>query len=166
MRADENTPLTEQTGNFTALSCYDEFAYAVNGNSIWQYNVEKNQFTDFEICANSARPNRLSGATDILLIGNQLLVSDNGNQRISVFNTVTNAFIKHFNTDMLFIDEGFGNLSDNYIEKVLQSFDALIQLNFTVGFSTHVEKMQYYLNSRILVTKDNTDEGSKIEEFY
>lgn len=71
---------------------------------------------------------------------------------------------KNFN--FFFIDEGFGNLSDNYIEKVLQSFDALIQLNFTVGFITHVEKMQYYLNSRIIVTKDNTDEGSKIEECY
>lgn len=71
---------------------------------------------------------------------------------------------KNFN--FFFIDEGFGNLSDQYIEKVLQSFDALINLNFTVGFITHVEKMQYYLNSRILVTKDNTEEGSKIEEFY
>lgn len=71
---------------------------------------------------------------------------------------------KNFN--FFFIDEGFGNLSDNYIEKVLQSFDALIQLNFTVGFITHVEKMQYYLNSRIVVTKDNTEEGSRIEEFY
>jgi len=71
---------------------------------------------------------------------------------------------KNFN--FFFIDEGFGNLSENYIEKVLQSFDALINLNFTVGFITHVEKMQYYLNSRIHVTKNNTDEGSIIEEFY
>jgi exonuclease SbcC len=71
---------------------------------------------------------------------------------------------KNFN--FFFIDEGFGNLSENYIEKVLQSFDALINLNFTVGFITHVEKMQHYLNSRIHVTKVNTEEGSKIEEFY
>jgi len=71
---------------------------------------------------------------------------------------------KNFN--FFFIDEGFGNLSENYIEKVLQSFDALIQLNFTVGFITHVEKMQYYLSNRIIVTKENTDEGSKIEQFY
>ena len=71
---------------------------------------------------------------------------------------------KNFN--FFFIDEGFGNLSENYIEKVLQSFDALINLNFTVGFITHVEKMQYYLNSRIHVTKNNTEEGSIIEEFY
>ncbi|MBE5739144.1 MAG: SMC family ATPase [Clostridiales bacterium] len=71
---------------------------------------------------------------------------------------------KNFN--FFFIDEGFGNLSENYIEKVLQSFDALIKLNFTVGFITHVEKMQYYLNSRIIVTKDNNDDGSKIEQFF
>lgn len=71
---------------------------------------------------------------------------------------------KNFN--FFFIDEGFGNLSENYIEKVLQSFDALINLNFTVGFITHVEKMQYYLSSRIIVTKDNNDEGSRVEEFY
>ena len=71
---------------------------------------------------------------------------------------------KNFN--FFFIDEGFGNLSENYIEKVLQSFDALINLNFTVGFITHVEKMQYYLNSRIHVTKDNTEEGSIITEYY
>lgn len=71
---------------------------------------------------------------------------------------------KNFN--FFFIDEGFGNLSENYIEKVLQSFDALIKLNFTVGFITHVEKMQYYLNSRIIVTKENNDEGSKVEQFF
>lgn len=70
---------------------------------------------------------------------------------------------KNFN--FFFIDEGFGNLSENYIEKVLQSFDALIRLNFTVGFITHVEKMEYYLNNRIIVTKESTEEGSKIEQF-
>jgi len=71
---------------------------------------------------------------------------------------------KNFN--FFFIDEGFGNLSESYIEKVLQSFDALINLNFTVGFITHVEKMQHFLSSRITVTKDNTEEGSVIKEFY
>lgn len=71
---------------------------------------------------------------------------------------------KNFN--FFFIDEGFGNLSENYIEKVLQSFDVLIKLNFTVGFITHVEKMQYYLNNRIIVTKESVEEGSKIEEIF
>ena len=79
-------------------------------------------------------------------------------QSISVNNN------KNFN--FFFIDEGFGNLSEGYIEKVLQSFDQLIKLNFTVGFITHVEKMQYYINNKVLVTKDSNEEGSKIKEYY
>ena len=79
-------------------------------------------------------------------------------QSISVNNN------KNFN--FFFIDEGFGNLSEGYIEKVLQSFDQLIKLNFTVGFITHVENMQYYINNKVLVTKDSNEEGSKIKEYY
>ena len=71
---------------------------------------------------------------------------------------------KNFN--FFFIDEGFGNLSENYIEKVLQSFDALVNLNFTVGFITHVEKMQYFLTSKIIVKKENNDEGSFITQYF
>ena len=70
---------------------------------------------------------------------------------------------KNFN--FFFIDEGFGNLSESYIEKVLQSFEALVRLNFTVGFITHVEKMQYYLTSKIIVKKDNNDDGSNITQY-
>lgn len=70
---------------------------------------------------------------------------------------------KNFN--FFFIDEGFGNLSESYIEKVLQSFEALVRLNFTVGFITHVEKMQYYLTSKIIVKKDNNDDGSSITQY-
>ena len=71
---------------------------------------------------------------------------------------------KNFN--FFFIDEGFGNLSEGYIEKVLQSFDQLIKLNFTVGFITHVEKMQYYINNKVMVSKETNEEGSKIKEFF
>ncbi len=71
---------------------------------------------------------------------------------------------KNFN--FFFIDEGFGSLSDSYIEKVLQSFDALIKLDFTVGFITHVEKMQNYITNRIVVTKESNEAGSKLQHFF
>ena len=71
---------------------------------------------------------------------------------------------KKFN--FFFIDEGFGSLSDNYIENVLNSFDALIKLGFTVGFISHVEKMQTYINNRIVVTKNSNEEGSIIKQYY
>jgi len=67
--------------------------------------------------------------------------------------------------NFFFIDEGFGSLSENYIENVLGSFDALIRLGFTVGFISHVEKMQNYINNRIVVTKRNNEEGSVIKQF-
>lgn len=68
--------------------------------------------------------------------------------------------------NFFFIDEGFGSLSEGYIENVLQAFDSLIRLNFTVGFISHVEKMQEYINNRIVVTKNNNDEGSIIKQYY
>jgi len=68
--------------------------------------------------------------------------------------------------NFFFIDEGFGSLSEEYIETVLNSFDALIKLNFTVGFISHVEKMQNFINNRIVVSKKNTEEGSIVEQHY
>lgn len=70
------------------------------------------------------------------------------------------------NFNFFFIDEGFGSLSDGYVEKVLQSFDVLIKLDFTVGFITHVEKMQNYITNKIIVTKQSNEQGSKITEVY
>ncbi len=68
--------------------------------------------------------------------------------------------------NFFFIDEGFGSLSEGYIENVLESFDSLISLNFTVGFISHVEKMQEFINNRIIVTKHNNEEGSIIKQYY
>lgn len=70
------------------------------------------------------------------------------------------------NFNFFFIDEGFGSLSENYIDKVLQSFDALIKLDFTVGFITHVEKMQNYITNRIVVSKESNERGSIIHSDY
>lgn len=70
---------------------------------------------------------------------------------------------KAFN--FFFIDEGFGNLSDDYIDDVLNCFDSLIKLDFTVGFITHVEKMQEYIANKVVVSKDNNEDGTKIEQY-
>lgn len=70
------------------------------------------------------------------------------------------------NINFFFIDEGFGSLSDGYIEKVLQAFDALIKLDFTVGFITHVDKMEQYITNKIVVSKASNQQGSIITESY
>lgn len=70
---------------------------------------------------------------------------------------------KNFN--FFFIDEGFGNLSEDYIDNVLQCFESLTRLNFTVGFITHVDKMQEYITNKVVVTKDNNQAGSVIKQY-
>lgn len=70
---------------------------------------------------------------------------------------------KSFN--FFFIDEGFGNLSEDYIDDVLNCFDGLIKLDFTVGLITHVDKMQEYITNKVVVTKENNEEGSIITEY-
>ena len=84
---------------YTSLAPYGESIYTVCEHSVREFSTSVNAFTDFEITANSARPNRLDGATDILLAGEKLFVADAGNSRISVFNTQTNAFETSFHTD-------------------------------------------------------------------
>lgn len=73
---------------------------------------------------------------------------------------------KRKNFNFFFIDEGFGSLSDNYLEQVLQSFDVLIKLDFTVGFISHVEKMQHFLTNKVIVTKTTNEQGSKIKQYF
>ena len=50
--------------------------------------------------------------------------------------------------------------------KVLSGDDALIKLDFTVGFITHVEKMQNYITNRIVVSKESNERGSIIKSDY
>ncbi|MBR4745215.1 MAG: DNA repair protein, partial [Clostridia bacterium] len=68
--------------------------------------------------------------------------------------------------NFFFIDEGFGSLSDDYIENVLNSFNELIKLDFTVGFITHVDRMQEFINNRIIVTKPNNEIGTQIKQYF
>ncbi len=68
--------------------------------------------------------------------------------------------------NFFFIDEGFGSLSEDYIENVLNSFNELIKLDFTVGFISHVEKMQNFINNRIIVTKPNNEVGTLVKQYF
>ncbi len=68
--------------------------------------------------------------------------------------------------NFFFIDEGFGSLSGEYVESVLSSFNELIKLDFTVGFISHVDKMQDYINNRIIVTKPNNEVGTQIRQYF
>lgn len=81
-------------GGYTALSSFGEHVYATQTDKgvIRQYSTTDKAFTDFEICASSNAKNRLSGATRTVLAGDKLLIADDGNSRISVYDSNNNTF--------------------------------------------------------------------------
>lgn len=83
-------PLFLAEGGYTALSTYGDHIYAVKGTSILQYDVNENKFTDFEICDSSSSENRLNGASQTLLIGDRLYISDNENSRVVLYDVTQN----------------------------------------------------------------------------
>lgn len=86
-----NSELSSLSGGYAALSVYDGYVYAVQNdtNTIKQYSTAEGCFTDYEIGASSDSENRLSGAEQTILVGGLLVTADNGNARISVYDTGT-----------------------------------------------------------------------------
>lgn len=93
-------PYFHTTGNYSAVSVHDKHIYAIENQVIRQYSLETHAFTDYEISAASASDNRLHTATEVCLADETLFIADNGNQRISVYDTKTNTFLAAFKTDL------------------------------------------------------------------
>lgn len=86
----EDEPIFTATANYSAVASADDgYIYAVSGSSIKRYSPAEKQFDEYEISSSSNAENRLSGATDSVLIGDTLITADTGNQRISIANTKT-----------------------------------------------------------------------------
>lgn len=63
--------------------------------------------------------------------------------------------------DALFIDEGFGTLSDSYLDKALEVLNQLTEGNRLVGIISHVDKLDESIPQKIRVYV--TENGSRIE---
>ena len=85
-------PLYHANG-FSSLSLYEKHLYVVCDNAVKQYSFEENEFTDREISGASAAPHRFNSATDLYLCDETLFIADDGNRRVSVYDTATNAFL-------------------------------------------------------------------------
>lgn len=86
------TPVTKAEGGYTSLSAYGGTVYTVYKNTVKGYSVENAGFTDFEISASSSSTHRFKQADELCLSGETLFIADNGNRRISVFDTKTGVF--------------------------------------------------------------------------
>lgn len=93
------TPLAHYTGGYSSLALLGDYLYVVKGSSIRQYSLENSEFTDFEICNTSDSPHRFNGATETLLSHGKLFITDNGNSRISVYDTNSDTFTRSIAID-------------------------------------------------------------------
>lgn len=64
--------------------------------------------------------------------------------------------------EFFFIDEGFGTLSPEKIDAVMEALRSLVRDDFTVGLISHVTEMQSSVGARLFVERDNPEEGSLI----
>ena len=64
--------------------------------------------------------------------------------------------------DALFIDEGFGSLSDGVLDKALDVLNQLTEGDRLVGIISHVNELKARIDKQIVVTKDRTG-GSRLE---
>lgn len=90
--ADFSEPITYEEGTFSSVTAYGDYFYTIEENSIKQYALQTQAFTDYEICGASNSRHRLDGAKATCLSGDTLYIADNGNKRISVYNTQTAQF--------------------------------------------------------------------------
>lgn len=64
--------------------------------------------------------------------------------------------------DTLFIDEGFGTLSDDYLDKTIRTIEKLSYNNKFIGLISHVKELKDAIDAKIEVKYSKTD-GSSLE---
>lgn len=73
---------------------------------------------------------------------------------------VVQSFSGGIQLDTMFIDEGFGSLDSESLEKAIDILIELTEGNRLVGIISHVEELKEKLDRKIIITKDR--QGSKI----
>lgn len=66
------------------------------------------------------------------------------------------------NIESMFVDEGFGTLSDDALSNAIKILNSLAQSNKMIGIISHVNELKESIDSQICVTK-TIDGGSKID---
>ena len=98
--ANECEGLASYQADYSAVSANSNDIYLVAGKSIKKFSLEEKALTDYLIGSASDAPHRLNGASETVLAGNKLFISDDNNDRISVYDVAENAFKKPIPSEM------------------------------------------------------------------
>ncbi len=88
---------TENIG-YTSVYPFGNYVYTVRTNAgiVQEYSIPDKRFTQYEISSDSPAAHRLSGSTDVALFEDTLWIADNGNERISAYDTKTQTLSAQF----------------------------------------------------------------------
>lgn len=64
--------------------------------------------------------------------------------------------------DTMFVDEGFGSLSEESLQQAIQTLSGLSEGNRLIGIISHVAELKEKIDRQVVVTKDKTG-GSQVE---
>ncbi len=93
-------PVAEFDDGYSAVSANGNDVYLIRERSIRKFFLKSKEMTDYEIGANSDSAHRFDGASETLLAGQTLFIADDGNDRISVYDTQAQAFQQPIATEL------------------------------------------------------------------
>lgn len=97
-----------ENAGYTDVYPFGDSVYVTqtDAGTVKEYSVSQKAFSGYEISSNSSATHRLSQATDIALFGKELFIADNGNRRLSVYDSQSQKLTARFplSTEADFID--------------------------------------------------------------
>lgn len=72
-------------GVYCNLDYFGGALYTVNSAAVEKFDCAEKEFTDYRICSSSSAVGRLSGACDAAFVGTKLIIAENGNARVTVY---------------------------------------------------------------------------------
>lgn len=84
--------IASYTNGYSAVSANVNDIYLVTGDAIEKFSLTEKKFEEYSISEASNALHRLDGATETTLAGNRLFISDDNNDRISVYDVSENTF--------------------------------------------------------------------------
>ena len=169
---DNATPLpTDEIGGYASLAAHGDYVYAVQKDKIRQYDVQEQAFTDFEICGKSNSIHRLDAPSESCFVNTTLLIADDGNDRITVYDTksgvykqpipsnITAAYLVSDEETVLAADKEQAILyslqEENYGE-ILATFD---DFDSQIVGAAAVYGKYYFVTSDYRYVAENTEDG-------
>jgi len=152
-----------QNVSASVVKYFEGHAFFLVPEGILQYDIENQTFTDYQIGKYSKSENRLNAPVDISSYGDKIIIADNGNERLSVYE---NGQYSSFETQITptQICAGANNLLViNSAEVYLYDYSGNAKANFNL--TANVVSATYSVGEFYIITTGGTTAKISAEDF-